>query len=110
MATGARKGSAYTQSTGLSGTDYVMAIANVSSVPNNAPVTVTNLFANSNVPHVTVGNNAMSSANLVVRPLSNIPTTTSFPGVQGQIVWSNTFIYVCIANNTWARAALSTSF
>lgn len=107
MATGAKKGSALTQSTGLSGSDFVITIANVTSVPNNAIVNTATFFANTNVPHVTVGNNAMSTANLVVRPSGYVPSSSISNGVQGQIVWSNTFVYVCIANNTWVRAALS---
>lgn len=107
MATGAKKGSTLTQSTGLSGSDFLVAIANVTSVTNNAIVNTATLFANTNVPHITVGNNAMSTANLMLRPSGYVPSTSLSNGVQGQIVWSNTFIYVCIANNTWVRAALS---
>jgi hypothetical protein len=54
-----------------------------------------------------VGNNAMSTANLVVRS-STAPSNSSSNGVQGQMVWDSGYLYVCVANNSWKRAALST--
>ena len=36
------------------------------------------------------------------------PATSSDPGVIGDITWDSSFIYVCIAANTWKRTALLT--
>ena len=38
----------------------------------------------------------------------NAPATATSTGTVGQIEWANGFIYVCVATNTWQRAALST--
>lgn len=107
MAARAKKGSALPVSTGLAGNDYVIAIANVASVVNNAIVTATNFFANTNVPHVTVGNNAMSTANLVVRSVpAGIPGSSGANGAIGQIKWDANFLYVCVGTNSWKRTTL----
>ncbi len=37
-----------------------------------------------------------------------VPATASSTGTTGQISWDANFIYVCVATNTWKRAALST--
>jgi len=39
---------------------------------------------------------------------SYTPATSSSTGVKGQITWDNSYVYICIATNTWKRAALST--
>jgi len=36
------------------------------------------------------------------------PATSSSTGTTGQISWDSQYVYVCIATNTWKRAALST--
>jgi len=40
----------------------------------------------------------------------NVPTANNSPGTVGQVVWGNGNIYVCVATNTWMRAALTSSF
>lgn len=39
---------------------------------------------------------------------SNPPASNSSPGETGTIAWDSSHIYVCIATNTWARAAMTT--
>ena len=36
------------------------------------------------------------------------PASASAAGDQGQICWDANYVYVCVATNTWKRAALST--
>lgn len=36
------------------------------------------------------------------------PASASASGTAGQIVWDSNYVYVCVANNTWKRSALST--
>lgn len=36
------------------------------------------------------------------------PASSTATGEQGEICWSSNYIYVCVAPNTWKRAALST--
>jgi hypothetical protein len=38
---------------------------------------------------------------------SMTPATSSDPCNQGQIAWDTNYVYVCVATNTWKRAALS---
>ena len=52
-------------------------------------------------------------ANTVNRHESGIvavsaPTSSTSPGTPGQIAYDSTYIYVCVANNTWKRASIST--
>lgn len=46
------------------------------------------------------------SANLVLR--NTTPATSSSNGVAGFIAFDSNYVYVCVANNTWKRAALTT--
>jgi hypothetical protein len=41
-----------------------------------------------------------------IRVAKTPPASTAI-GTQGQIAWDPNFIYVCVATNTWRRAALS---
>ena len=36
------------------------------------------------------------------------PTSSGATGTQGEIAWDANYVYVCVATNTWKRAALST--
>ena len=36
-----------------------------------------------------------------------VPTTTGSDGTAGQIVWDSSYIYVCVATNSWKRANLA---
>lgn len=108
MAGNAKKGSTLPQSNGIAYNDCLIVITSISASPNNYLLSLTNLFANSNVSYITVGNNALSTANLIVRSSGSIPANSSSSGVQGQIVWDSGHIYVCVSNNSWLRAALTT--
>jgi hypothetical protein len=35
------------------------------------------------------------------------PASSSASGIQGQILWSSTYLYVCVSSNSWRRVALS---
>ena len=39
---------------------------------------------------------------------SNTPASASATGNAGTICWDSNYIYVCVATNTWKRAAIST--
>ena len=39
---------------------------------------------------------------------SKTPSSASDSGNAGQICWDSDYVYICIADNTWKRAALST--
>lgn len=38
---------------------------------------------------------------------SKTPSSASAAGSQGDIVWDSDYVYICVATNTWKRAALS---
>lgn len=39
---------------------------------------------------------------------ANVPASASASGVAGQIAYDSNYVYICIADNTWKRAALET--
>jgi hypothetical protein len=66
------------------------------------------------------GFNVVSSANTGIRMFGNVavsntgtqyngpgvPATATSPGGQGEIVFDSSFLYVCVAPNTWRRVAI----
>lgn len=48
------------------------------------------------------------TVNSIVITNSSTPGTAGASGTPGQIAWDGGFIYVCVATNTWKRAALTT--
>lgn len=82
----------------------------VSELPTAANVAMTDrilvLRDPSGAPSVRTVNVGTFAANLV---LSNtVPANASSNGVAGTVSRDTNYIYVCVANNTWKRAALST--
>lgn len=57
-------------------------------------------------PSVRTVNVGIFAANLVVS--NTVPANSSANGVAGTIARDTSYFYVCVANNTWKRAALST--
>lgn len=55
---------------------------------------------------------AIVSPDLVIDSLvitnSEPPSTASAVGTQGQVTWDASYIYVCIATNTWKRTEITT--
>ena len=50
-------------------------------------------------------------ANSAISPqFTTVPATSSAAGTPGQIAYSSTYLYVCIAVNTWVRASLTGGF
>ena len=47
------------------------------------------------------------TGNLTI-PNSTAPSSKNAAGNTGQIAWDTDYIYVCVATDTWKRAALST--
>jgi hypothetical protein len=57
-------------------------------------------------PSVRTVNVNIFAANL---QLSNsVPATSSANGIAGTIRYDSSYVYVCVANNTWKRVALTT--
>lgn len=51
--------------------------------------------------------NAVEALAVAFASTSAVPSTPSSPGTAGEFVFDTHFIYVCVADNTWKRAALS---
>lgn len=74
------------------------------------PVTTT-LSANDRVVVLTNTNSTailktITSANFKL--LSNtVPVANNSNGTPGQVAYSNNYLYVCVANNTWGRTSLT---
>jgi hypothetical protein len=51
--------------------------------------------------------NTVTSNSLVISA-PTIPNSPASSGTKGAIAWSNSYIYVCVATNTWVRTAIST--
>jgi hypothetical protein len=56
-----------------------------------------------NAPQATLDVNGTIKA-----PLTT-PSSSTSPGVQGQIAWDTRYVYICVSDNTWKRVALSNS-
>ena len=39
-----------------------------------------------------------------------VPATPTSAGTEGQLAWDENFIYICIADNNWARTNISTGW
>lgn len=46
--------------------------------------------------------------NTINVPTTRTPASASAPGTTGDICWDSSFIYVCVATDTWKRTAIST--
>jgi len=53
------------------------------------------------------GNLILNAGDLIL-PNSNPPASASAAGTAGTVAWDSSYIYVCIATNTWVRAAIAT--
>jgi hypothetical protein len=74
--------------------DRLVILANTSTTPVARTITTAN-FANS----------------VAARLISNAtPVANTSNGSPGQIAYDSSHIYVCVANNTWGRAALTFSW
>lgn len=62
-------------------------------------ITLSNFFAN-------VSCNVVITGSKLSIPTST-PASSSATGTEGTVAWDSSYVYVCVANNTWKRAALS---
>lgn len=62
-------------------------------------ITLNNFFAN------VACNVAITGSKLVIP--TDTPANSSANGTTGTIAWDASYVYICVANNTWKRTALS---
>ena len=89
MAGSSRKVSNLSITTTSSKSDRVIILKNPASVPNTMTITIENLMSN-----VSISNSS--------------PANSTANGFIGNIRYDNSYVYICTANNTWKRSALST--
>lgn len=89
MATETKKVSQLPTASNVASTDRVLVLRSPAS--------------NASVRTVTMAN---FSANIIVS--NSAPANSSANGFAGQISYDASYVYICVANNTWKRAALST--
>jgi len=82
----------------------------VSELPTAANVASTDrvlvLRDPAGAPSVRTVNVGVFAANLQIS--NAVPGTAASSGLPGTIRYDSSYIYVCVANNTWKRAALNT--
>lgn len=80
----------------------------VSELPTAANVALTDrvlvLRDPSGTPSVRTVNVNIFAANLVT---NSVPADAVANGTPGTIRYSNTYLYICVATNTWKRVAIS---
>lgn len=77
--------------------------SNLSYDSSNIKLTVGNLSLIGSNSAVTYANGLMAASQI-----SSVPSTASSTGIKGQIAFDTSYIYICIATNTWMRAAIVT--
>lgn len=99
MAT-AKKVSELTALTNAAATDLLLVVHDPSANAESRKITVASFF----------GNVAANVALNGTFRLSNTaaPATAGSVGVKGELRVDSSYIYICVANNTWKRSALST--
>lgn len=126
----AKKISELTALTNAAGEDLLAIVDDPSGAPETKKITLTSFFANV-APPVTLRNNltvngsvTIAGNTLINKPtsLSNTvtftgasklvlsngaPSSNTDAGTPGEIKVDSDYIYVCVANNTWKRAALA---
>jgi len=116
MANDQKKLSALPTTNSAAGTDRLVILANASGSASARTIALTNLanslpYASSNTRGtVIVGDNLYintSSGFLSVNLNKAAPSNSTSVGKTGQIAFDTNYIYVCIAANTWARAAIN---
>lgn len=89
MATNSKKLSQLTVTNNVASTDRILILKNPSGVPVTRTVDISTL-----------------GANLVFS--NSAPANSSANGITGTITYDSSYVYICVANNTWKRSAIST--
>lgn len=78
-------------------------VSNTSTFTNTVNLSNTvNLYGNVNLTQ------SITVPGLYFANVLNTPASSGAPGIKGEIRVDSSYIYVCVANNVWKRASLST--
>jgi hypothetical protein len=96
MADRAKKLSELPTATSVAGDALMVVVDTPSGTANTKQITVSNLLSN--------------SANVRATSIkgTTAPSTANTTGVAGEIRYDSSYVYICVATNTWKRASLST--
>jgi len=122
MADRAKKISELTALTNASGDDLLAIVDDPSGTPETKKITVANFFANV-VSNTVIKNTLTVNGSVTIAGNSNFtkpahfsntvilsaaaPGSNNATGIVGEIRVDSSYVYVCIANNSWKRVALS---
>jgi hypothetical protein len=106
----------WTASTGASGYFVLFTTTSGSYTSLSAFFTTTNSYSFTTTAGATTGvlptinttGTAKVGGNSVFITTSKTPSSATDTGTTGQICWDSSYVYVCVATNTWKRAALAT--
>lgn len=110
MADRARKISELTALTTASGDDLLVIVDSPAGSAETKKITLTNLFANV-TPNVAFTSSITVSGNTNVSKLNftnttNTPASSTDTGALGEVRVDDTYIYVCVATDTWKRSLI----
>lgn len=96
MADRAKKGTELTTTGSVSGDTLIFVVTDPSTNAVTKTVSALNLLSN--------------SANVRATSIkgTTVPSTANATGTAGEVRYNSTHVYICVANNTWKRAELST--
>lgn len=102
-----RKISQLTSLSTPSGEDLFVVVDDPNGTPVSKSITLQTLLANLPANTAITGTATVNGDTLIVTT-AKTPASAAATGVQGQIAWDASYIYVCTATNNWKRAALAT--
>ena len=70
---------------------------NFSNIKNNFLVAATEI-------------SALQTTSAISPQFTSIPATASAAGTPGQMAYNSSYLYICVATNTWVRASLAGGF
>lgn len=86
--------------------DLLLIIDDPSGTPVSKQISVKNLAGG--LPNTAISGSFIVSNNSIRITTPKTPASASATGTTGDIAWDTSFIYVCVATNTWKRVAIST--
>lgn len=88
MADSSKKTSELAVAANVAATDRILILRDPSGTPSTRTITLSNFCAN-----IVLSNSA--------------PANSSANGIKGEIKYDSDYLYICTANNTWTRVAIS---
>tara|TARA_R100000808_G_scaffold23247_1_gene51382 strand:- start:1865 stop:2431 length:567 start_codon:yes stop_codon:yes gene_type:complete len=92
---------------GFSGTDEI-SLTTAGSVGVRCNATATRLYSGGNEKMVTQSTGVKVAGQMNLNALNTAPASASATGTVGEIRWTDGYVYLCTATDTWLRAALTT--